>query len=341
MPTVLLIIYCVLVVVSSLLGGWIPKMMRLTHTRMELMMSLVGGLMLGVGLLHLIPHSVEMTGSLDWTMGSAVIGLLFMFGLIRVFHVHQHGTLEDDLVHDGHEHCDHDHQHDEQPALVSLHNPYESGTTPAKPQHDHGHHHHQHAHGPGTAYSWVGLAFGLALHTMIDGMALGASVASEALLHDAGALGMMGLGTFLAVALHKPLDAMSITTVMHSGKWSDKSIAWINLAFALMCPLGAALFYFGAGTLGEQQSLVVGTALAFAGGVFLCISLADILPEVSFHSHDRVKLTTALLLGVLLAYGIGFIEPKHSHGGGDTHAEEHEGHDHGDHAHDEHAGHTH
>jgi zinc and cadmium transporter len=59
--------------------------------------------------------------------------------------------------------------------------------------------------------------------------------------------------------------------------------------------------------------MVVGCALAFAAGVFLCISLADLLPEVTFHTHDRFRLTTFLLLGVGLAYGIGFIEPVHSH----------------------------
>lgn len=335
--TVQLVIYCVLVVVASLAGGLLPKLLRLTHTRMQVMMSLVGGLMLGVGLLHLIPHANAMTDSIDWTLQAALIGLLFMFALIRIFHVHQHGTLEDDAGTD-HAGCDHDHDH--KPALVTLGTAYEPPTAPAH-KHDHHHHHHHdhhhgHSHGPSTAYSWVGLAFGLALHTMIDGMALGASVASEALLHDGATLGLVGVGTFLAVALHKPLDAMSITTVMHAGKWSDKAIGWVNLAFALMCPLGAALFYFGAGQFGEMQSLVIGTALAFSGGVFLCISLADILPEVSFHSHDRVKLTLALLAGVLLAYGIGFLEPAHSHGdhshGGDSHSHDHD-HDHAGHKH--------
>lgn len=328
-PSILLFIYCVLIVAVSLLGGFIPKLMKLTHTRMQVMMSLVGGLMLGVGILHLIPHAIAMVGSVDWALQAALIGLLFMFALIRIFHVHQHGTLEDDA---GTEECNHDHAHDHghkhEPALVSLStNPYE----PPVAKHDH--HHHGHDHGSGAAYSWVGLAIGLALHTLIDGMALGASVASEALLHEPTTLSLMGLGTFLAVALHKPLDAMSITTVMHAGKWSDKTIGWINFAFSLMCPLGAALFYFGAGQLGEMQSLVIGTALAFSGGVFLCISLADILPEVSFHSHDRFKLTAALLAGVLLAYGIGFLEPAHTHGGHD-HDDHSHGHDHGhDHGH--------
>lgn len=323
MAVALLVIYCVLIVIVSLGGGWLPKLMRLTHTRMQFMMSLVGGLMLGVGLLHLIPHAAAMVGSFDYAMMAALVGLLFMFALIRVFHVHQHGTLEDD----GHSACNHDHHVDEvigQPELTVI-----QPVAAVKTQHDHGHHYHHHHHdhaAPATAYSWLGLAFGLALHTLIDGMALGATVASESLFHAGdSSFHLLGLGTFLAVALHKPLDAMSITTVMHAGKWSDRTIGWINFAFSLMCPLGAALFYFGVDAMGEHQALVVGTALAFAGGVFLCISLADILPEVSFHSHDRFALTSALLVGVLLAYGIGFLEPEHAHHGHDNH---------GAHAHD-------
>jgi zinc and cadmium transporter len=82
-----------------------------------------------------------------------------------------------------------------------------------------------------------------------------------------------------------------------------------------MCPLGAIGFVLGLQKtlLGEQQ-FVLGCALAFAAGVFLCISLADLLPEVAFHTHDREYLTLALALGVALAWGIGFLEPKHVHG---------------------------
>ena len=39
----------------------------------------------------------------------------------------------------------------------------------------------------------------------------------------------------------------------------------------------------------RQQQIVVGCALAFAAGVFLCIALADLLPEVAFHAHDRLS----------------------------------------------------
>jgi zinc and cadmium transporter len=120
---------------------------------------------------------------------------------------------------------------------------------------------------------------------------------------------------FLAVALHKPLDSLSITTTMIAGGWSQRDVWLANLGFALMCPLGAAIFYFGAGQFSSFEHTVVGAALAFSAGVFLCVSLADILPELSFHSHDRWTLSAALLIGIAMAFVISFLEPEHAHEG--------------------------
>jgi zinc and cadmium transporter len=149
----------------------------------------------------------------------------------------------------------------------------------------------------------------MALHTLIDGLALGASVAADA-LH--GATGLLGLGTFLAVWLHKPLDAVSITSVMAAGGWSRSSRTLVNAGFSLICPAGAALFVLGIGEF-SNQSTIVGCALAVSAGVFLCIALSDLLPEMEFHSHNRVQLTAALLAGVGMAWAIGFLEPAHAH----------------------------
>jgi zinc and cadmium transporter len=306
----LLTIYCSLIVVSSLLGGALPGLVKLTHRRMQLMMSFVGGLMLGVAVLHLVPHSLAEQGSIDRLAGWTLAGLITMFLLIRVFHVHahEHGDAGDAL--DQHRH-DHDHE------------------TPCEHTHDHSHAAHSHAghsHAPakaGHAFSWLGLALGLALHTLIDGLALGAAVKAEA--HEEHGFALWGLGTFLAVALHKPLDALSITSLMAAGGWTRRDIRLANAAFAVMCPLGALAFYFGLANLFAQQHIVIGCALAFAAGVFLCISLADLLPEVAFHTHDRVWLTAVLLAGIALAWGIGFLEPSHAH--------QHH-HDHAPHAHE-------
>ncbi len=293
-PLALLTVFCLLIVLASLAGGWLPALVRLTHTRMQLMMSGVAGLMLGVGLLHLLPHAVAETGSIDRAVGWMLVGLLGMFFLIRAFHFHHHGPAAtgeaDELAHDGHAHCDH-----------------------ARPAQSHAHAAHGHAEPVRThRLSGLGVTLGLALHTLIDGIALAASVVAEAEGH-AALFHLYGLGTFLAVALHKPLDALSITTMMAAGGWSTRAQQVVNAGFALMCPLGALLFYFGLTRIGATQHLVVGAALAFAAGVFLCISLADLLPELSFHAHDRVKLSLALLVGVALAYGIGYLEPAHTH----------------------------
>lgn len=273
-------------------GGFLPWLVHLTHRRMQVVMSSVGGFMLGVALLHLIPHSVAEQGSIDQAMTWVMIGLVTMFMLIRVFHVHAHEHGEG--VEDEHAH---DHGHHEEHAHAG----------PCS----HGHEHHQSLKA-GHKFSWLGLALGLALHTIIDGLALGAAVAAEA-AHVKG-FALYGMGTFLAIALHKPLDSLSITSLMRSGGWSVKATVVANVLFALMCPIGALGFVYGLGAFAENQHAIIGCALAFAAGVFLCISLADLLPEVTFHSHDRMWFTAALFIGLAASALIGLLEPKHAHG---------------------------
>jgi zinc and cadmium transporter len=273
-PTLLLLFYCLAIAGFSLMGGLLPGWIRMTHTRTQVVMSLVSGLMLGVAFYHLLPHSVALLGGsrgIDTSVWWLMTGLIVMLLLLRVFHFHQHDFSREDGV-----------------------------------QHDHHHHdeHHSKVHG----LSWVGLALGLAVHTLIDGVALGAVMHAGS---QAG--GLIGIGVFLAILLHKPLDAMSIVTVMEAGGWSRQARAGANLIFALMCPLGALLFYFGVDVVADSRNHLVAAALAFSAGAFICIALSDLLPEVHFHSHDRAKLTLAFLLGIVVAYGIGSVEPAGSH----------------------------
>jgi len=261
-----------------------------------------------------------------------MIGLLMMFFMIRAFHFHQHEVAELDVKDDHAEPSHGEHSHNDH-----VHGHQHSATC----GHDHGNS-HDHGHGA-HEFTWGGVAIGLALHTLIDGIALGASVTAEAT--DNPTMAIVGLGTFLAIVLHKPLDAMSITSLMAAGGWTARSRNLVNLGFSLMCPLGAALFVFSVHHFVTQQQAILGCTLAFSAGVFLCISLADLLPELQFHSHDRFKLSAALLLGVALAYGIGLVEPEHVHGHGEAvhqhpgeeaHPAErgHDTHDHDDHDHD-------
>ena len=87
-----------------------------------------------------------------------------------------------------------------------------------------------------------------------------------------------------------------------AGKWSAKDQRFANVLFSLICPLGALLFVLGVATLQPDQQWVQGWVISFSAGVFLCISLADLLPEVQFHSHDRLLLSGMLLLGIAIAW---------------------------------------
>src|SRR5262249_25046361 len=126
--------------------------------------------------------------------------------------------------------------------------------------------------------------------------------------------GLAGFGTFLAVLLHKPFDSLTIGTLMAASGWSRRGRHLINLLYALVAPLGVLAFYLGFEHLAEAYPAALGTALCFAGGAFLCIATSDLLPEVQFHHHDRVKLSLALLLGVALAAAIVLVETSgHEH----------------------------
>ncbi len=74
----------------------------------------------------------------------------------------------------------------------------------------------------------------------------------------------------------------------------------MNLGFSLILPAGAAAFVLGQGWFSPDggPSTFTSAALAFSAGTFLCIALSDLLPELQFHSHDRIPLSLALLGGV-------------------------------------------
>lgn len=291
--TQLLIGYCFLICVASVCGGFVTSLFTLSHTRLQLLISFVGGLMLGVGVLHQLPHAVAVLTdeppavALNWTAAWLMAGLLAMFLLLRMFHFHQHEPCENEESAFENRECSHDrnapHDHSQSAGMSSI--------------------------------SWLGVTFGLCLHTILDGIALASHVHSDSLHHHhhAGET-LLGLGTFLGVLLHKPLDSLSIVSLMRAAGWSPVWRNAVNLGYALMCPLGAGLFYLGLQSFQLQEQLFASAALAFSAGVFLTIALSDLLPEVQFHSHDRLQLSLALLFGAISAWGIGFLEPAHAHG---------------------------
>ncbi len=287
--------YCVAIALASLTGGWIPLWLRLSHTGIQVAMSFIGGAMLGVGLLHLLPHAFYATGDILTTAGWLVGGFLLMFFIERVFHFHHH----DSTLGEGHHHAPHE-SHDHGP-----------------PSHEAG----------SRSVTWKAALAGLTLHSALDGVALAASVLAER--STAGA--WPGLAVFLVICLHKPFDSLTLGTLLAVDDHAPRLRHLVNLAYALAVPAGVVLFSLGLDVSPEKTGGIVGSALALAAGAFVCIATSDLLPELQFHSHDRLKLSAALLLGLGLAAGLVAIEhARHDHGhvsGASVHLEAVDDHD--------------
>jgi zinc and cadmium transporter len=272
-----------LVAVASVAGGLLPWLLKWTHRRLQMALSFVSGVMLGVAVFHMLPHAVMARGEratghegLEPVMVSMAGGFLAMFLLARFADFHHH----------------------EAPGQACEHG------------HDHGPARRRKKQGDGLPrLTWAGAAVGMTVHGLLEGVAIASSVMAATTLHPG--LAAAGVGTFLVILLHKPFDAMTLTTLFRAGEGSQRAALVLNAAFALVVPVGAGLFLL----LGSADPAVVSAALAFSAGTFLCIAGSDLLPELQFHRHDRVSLSALLVLGLALAWGVGRLEARsHEHG---------------------------
>ena len=208
----------------------------------------------------------------------------------RVFHAHSHHSI--DSKQQAHS-CQHHHEepvHDDHP--MPTHSQPSSQATQAP-------------------WAWCGAFAGLALHSLADGAALAASVDADS-EHGVGLLA--GFATFLAVVLHKPFDSGIIATLMIKSEASTRLRFIVNALYACVVPVGAITFFISLRLFGDNQGAILGAAMAMAAGAFLCIAAADLLPEVEFHSHDRILLTASLALGLAIAWGVSVMErSSHAH----------------------------
>ena len=263
----LIAIYTVLLVAGVLFGSRLDKLVRLTHTRTQLLMSLISGLLLGIAIFHLLPHAVYSSDvSIDVLARYLMLGLLTMFFLQRVFHFHHH-------------------EYDSKDAA-----PTDLGR------------------------AGLGVIIGLSIHSFMDGIALAFSIQADWMIegNGAGFGGLAAFGVFLAILLHKPLDALTLNLFLRDRGVSQSRQVMVLVAYALICPVVVALIIFAGQSLVPSPSLI-SAVLAFSAGLFLCIALSDLLPEIHFHSHDRGKMAVMLLLGVLLSLAIGMVESDHRH----------------------------
>lgn len=141
-------------------------------------------------------------------------------------------------------------------------------------------------HGAHSVREGVGGAavLGLALHGLLDGVAVGAGF-SESLL--------TGSVIVTLVIAHKlPVGIASMSVLYHTGT-ERRTAAWLSSGVALVTPV-AVLASFA--LLRGASDLVLGAFVAGAGGAFLYVGAADLLPEGQ--ASGVARNTVIFLLGV-------------------------------------------
>jgi zinc and cadmium transporter len=132
---------------------------------------------------------------------------------------------------------------------------------------------------------------GISLHSLIDGVALGAGL----IIPELGAV------VLLAVIIHKMPDGISISSILLSAGWNRRTVALLTLVFSLTTPIGALVAYFFLSALDAET---VAVAIGISAGTFLAIATADILPQVH-RIEERNPMTLIFLLGGLAVSWIG------------------------------------
>ena len=147
---------------------------------------------------------------------------------------------------------------------------------------EHGEDEHAHSITSLSAFS------GLAIHSFFDGLALAAAfTAGES----------VGLLVLIGLCLHKAVVAFSLASTMIMGE--NPRTAWTYLiVFALVSPLATIISY---AFLNAGEFTYTGPALCLSAGIFMFVTMCDILPEAFHHRNNDVKQLLFLLLGLAVA----------------------------------------
>lgn len=147
---------------------------------------------------------------------------------------------------------------------------------------DESHHHHHHG-GHTKQVGWAAI-LGLALHALLDGLAVGAGFSASPLTG--------GVILSLVVSHKLPVGIATMSVLYHGGlerREAARYATWV----ALMTPLAVLVSY---ALLREASTALLGIFLAASGGTFLYVGAADLLPEGQ--ASGRRRNTLAFLLGV-------------------------------------------
>ena len=253
-------------ILAGALGGGALPLLR-DARRSDLMLSFSAGVMLGAAFFHMLPEAVEGAGAR--AVPFVLVGFLFLYLLER---------------------------------FVLIHVCAEPGPNVRLSTRDAGAvvYHGDHVHLEGTTGCDVhtfGLAafLGMSAHIVVDGFALGAANATP----------QVGLLVFVAIIAHKIPSSFSLSAILRAEGYSRGRALAMNATFALMVPLGAALYVVLRRV--ARAEVFTPMALAASAGTFLHLSLSDILPDLHRQGGSKLRLSGALLLGLGLMWALSML----------------------------------
>ncbi|NXL53430.1 S39A1 protein, partial [Podilymbus podiceps] len=141
------------------------------------------------------------------------------------------------------------------------------------------------------------LVLALALHAVLEGLALGLQEAEGAVLR-----------VCLALLLHKCVVAFSLALKLLRGHLRPPAVVACLTLFAMMSPLGVGLGAAVAAGAGPRQRLCRGVLEGLAAGTFLYITFLEILPQELGVPQHRIPKVILLLAGFALVTAILFIK---------------------------------
>jgi zinc and cadmium transporter len=140
------------------------------------------------------------------------------------------------------------------------------------------------------------LAFiGMSIHTLTDGLALGAGMHGVTL----------GFSVFLAILAHKVPSAFSLSSILAHAGYGVKKIIIMLVVFALLVPAGVVVYALLERVL--PGAPLEGFFVAFACGSFIHIALSDLIPEMHRTGKTRYMHTFLFLGGVAVMAGLSLL----------------------------------
>ena len=258
------------------LGGLIGALLQKDSKRVvSLLLSFAGGVMLAVVCFDLVTEAIETNMGIWAVSGSIAFGVAVTYIL---------NYLIDRRTNPEVPHIDENHPKTADDLDELIHS-------------EHLNQHYAKQDGKlGLFVAGVVMACAIALHTVPEGMTIGASYAS-----DGGVLGNAALILAVIIGLHNIPEGMAVSVPLIGGGMAKWKAVLITAASGIPTMLGALLGY----VLGEIGPLGLTLSLGFASGAMLYVVFGEILPQAILMYHSKLPAFSAIvgiLVGLLIIF---------------------------------------